>query len=68
MGGRPPDEQDLAEALNTLARSTIEAVAKFMGADQGRWRLEFEFVDGQLHRAYKHEGPIAGTSLAGTAA
>jgi hypothetical protein len=32
-------------------------IAKWMGADTGRWRLEFEFTDGHLSRWFRHEGP-----------
>lgn len=63
-GSGSREEPDLA-ILNELARTMIEAVAKSMGADRGSWRLEFELVDGQLRRAFKHAGPIAGTALVG---
>ena len=58
------DEIDLAK-LNALARSVLEAVAAFMGAEHGKARLEFEFVNGNLERGYRHVGPIPGTALGG---
>jgi hypothetical protein len=61
------EELDLAK-LNALARSVLEATAVFMGADRGKWRLEFEFVDGQMQRAFRHEGPVGAGQLGGAAA
>jgi len=47
------DESTLPE----LVQSLLAAIAKWMRADAGQWRLEFEFQDGHLQRWFRHEGP-----------
>jgi hypothetical protein len=52
------DAADEEFALPELVRSLLAAIAKWMRADQGHWRLEFEFQDGHLRRWFRHEGPV----------
>lgn len=61
LEGQPADLPD-------LARTMIEAVAKFMGADSGLWRLDFTFDDGHLVKFTRQHGPAGARELAGFAA
>lgn len=55
--------QEGAEPLPDLVRTMIEAVAKYMGADTGKWRIDFELEDGKLSRWTRQQGPTGAKAL-----
>lgn len=56
----PTRESDLPE----FVRSTVEALAAYMGADAGNWTLELTFEDGRFSRFRRHHGPAGARGLA----
>ncbi|HEX4521634.1 MAG TPA: hypothetical protein VH063_18815 [Gaiellaceae bacterium] len=53
-------------ALNTLVRSLMSEVARFITGGQsadGNWRIEFELRDGEITRVFSHHGPIGRDEL-----
>lgn len=57
-------DEGTPDALPELAGSLVEALARFMRADQGNFTLEFQLQDGKFSRWRKHEGPAGVSALA----